>query len=377
MSPSAVLETAGNVRALVVGDICLDRWCRYDPALSEPSRETGIPRRAVIASHCSPGAGGTVAANLSALGVGLVSVLGLVGCDGAAYELRNVLDGLGIDSSHLIADPTLMTFTYTKLINATSGAEDQPRVDFVNKSALSERLQDRLLGRFSEILEAYDVVVVADQAETAEGGSVTASVRSTICRSALRNPRITFVGDSRKRVEHFRHCIMTPNEEEAAAASGRVFGTSDFVDLQRLIGGPALIVTAGSRGAILVESGTTRLFPVPRTGPVVDECGAGDSLSAGMALALAQGASMDAALRFGMLVASVTVGKAGTGTAAPGDVLGMLLPDLPPRRSHSSALREPGGRRVVTGKMRSFRNSGIIGQCRPKCRGESHDRGYC
>ena len=59
-----------SLRALVVGDVCLDRWCRYDPALAEPSRETGIPRIGVVATEVTPGAAGTVANNLAALGAG-------------------------------------------------------------------------------------------------------------------------------------------------------------------------------------------------------------------------------------------------------------------------------------------------------------------
>src|ERR1039458_2140334 len=66
----------GRLRALVVGDICLDRWCTYDPALSEPSRETGLDRIAVISEEQTPGGGGTVANNLAAMGLARVAVLG-------------------------------------------------------------------------------------------------------------------------------------------------------------------------------------------------------------------------------------------------------------------------------------------------------------
>jgi len=114
---------------------------------------------------------------------------------------------------------------------------------------------------------------------------------------------------------------MTPNEEEAAAGSQRAFGDVDYGRLQGLIGGPVLVVTAGSRGAWLVEGGVSRLLPAAPAKQVVDVCGAGDSLTAGMALALAAGAGPNAALQFGMLVASVTVGKRGTGTADSADVL--------------------------------------------------------
>ena len=70
MTASEILAAFPRLSALVVGDICLDRWCTYDPAASEPSRETGIPRIGVVATEVTPGAGGTVANNLAALGAG-------------------------------------------------------------------------------------------------------------------------------------------------------------------------------------------------------------------------------------------------------------------------------------------------------------------
>src|SRR5205085_603844 len=63
-----ILRALPDLSALVIGDICLDRWCKYDPNLALASAETGIPRTAVVSDVCTPGAGGTVAANLRALG---------------------------------------------------------------------------------------------------------------------------------------------------------------------------------------------------------------------------------------------------------------------------------------------------------------------
>ena len=79
MTAAEILARLPARSALVVGDICLDRWCCYEPAASEASRETGIPRTAVVSTEVTPGAGGTVANNLAALGVGRVAVLGAVG----------------------------------------------------------------------------------------------------------------------------------------------------------------------------------------------------------------------------------------------------------------------------------------------------------
>jgi bifunctional ADP-heptose synthase (sugar kinase/adenylyltransferase) len=70
MKAAEVLEGIKKLRVLVVGDICLDRWCRYEPSEAEPSRETGIPRIGVVRTEVTPGAAGTVANNLIALEAG-------------------------------------------------------------------------------------------------------------------------------------------------------------------------------------------------------------------------------------------------------------------------------------------------------------------
>jgi len=57
MKVPEILSALPGLSALVVGDICLDRWCTYDPATAEPSRETGIPRIGVVATEVTPGAG--------------------------------------------------------------------------------------------------------------------------------------------------------------------------------------------------------------------------------------------------------------------------------------------------------------------------------
>ena len=56
MTTAAILEAIAKLNVLVFGDICLDRWCTYDPSTAEPSRETGIPRVGVISTEVTPGA---------------------------------------------------------------------------------------------------------------------------------------------------------------------------------------------------------------------------------------------------------------------------------------------------------------------------------
>ncbi|MBL8232953.1 MAG: ribokinase, partial [Bryobacterales bacterium] len=174
---SRILDGFASKRVLVVGDICLDRWCTYDPAEAEPSRETGLPRIAVVSTETTPGAGGTIASNLAALGTGQVAVMGILGDDGNGYELRQALTRRGIDHSLCLTAPEICTFTYTKLLNRENGEEDQPRVDFINTQPMPAELESRLASKLREVATDFDVVIVSDQAETNAGGVVTAAVR--------------------------------------------------------------------------------------------------------------------------------------------------------------------------------------------------------
>src|SRR5262249_48382346 len=158
------LDQFGSLRVLVVGDLCLDRWCRYDPALADPSRETGIPRVAVVSTEITPGGGGTVAANVAALGARCVDVLGVVGDDGLGLDWQRALEPRGTGAELLVRAPGVSPFPYTKLINSQTGREDQPRVDFLY-GAQSPDLGQTL----QRIAPRYDVILVADQAETADG----------------------------------------------------------------------------------------------------------------------------------------------------------------------------------------------------------------
>lgn len=321
MTAARILGAARQASVLVVGDICLDRWCVYDPALSEASRETGIPRCAVVSTRTTPGAGGTVAANLASLGAGRVSVLGAVGRDGFAHELRQALQRRGIEGDRLVRSARLQTFTYTKLLRAGSGVEDLPRVDFVNAEPAPRSVERRILKRFTAGAGDFDAVVVADQAETDEGGVVTPAVRDAVATAARERPDGVFVADSRERIEHFRGVIAVPNEGEARRACRRAFGRESLAELHRRIAGPALVVTAGARGARLVDGAGERWIPAVSLGTAIDVCGAGDSLAAGLTLGLVAGASVETALRFGIIVAGVTVRKPGTGCASPEEVL--------------------------------------------------------
>jgi rfaE bifunctional protein kinase chain/domain len=314
-----LLAGISTLRALVVGDVCLDRWCYYDPALSEASRETGIPRTAVTSTEITPGAAGTVANNLASLGVAGVTVLGVTGEDGFGVELERALDRRGI-TAELIPSPDVTTFTYTKLINKITGAEDLPRVDFVNDRPLDTSLEDSLIGRLRKLAKGFNLLLVSDQAETSAGGVITARVREEL--AAISRERLVWV-DSRSRVELFSgNVLLKCNHEEAEAASRRALGRIDLAGLRRHINVPLLTVTHGPRGSQLISTSSEDWVPARAVDHPVDICGAGDSYSAGAALAQSLTGSAIEGARFGHLVASITIMKKGTGTASPDEILG-------------------------------------------------------
>lgn len=369
-----ILGQFAAIRVLVVGDFCLDRWCSYDPELSLPSRETGIPRTAVVSYEETPGAGGTVTNNLGELGAGRVEIVAVAGDDANGVELERALRRRGIDTTHLIRAPERQTFTYTKLLNRKTGEEDLPRLDFVNVAPPSPAVEQAMLAAIAAAVPAADVVVVADQSEIASGAVITERVREALLDAAARFPTKIFLADSRSQVEKFRGFIVKPNEEEALEAARRlrpgtqissveVAGKILREHLRRSPKFPVpgskskqlvpLYVTRGAEGALLFDrdepDAAPQLIPAYRNENPMDICGAGDAFEAGLALALAATKRLSGrphyvlAAQVGHLVAAVTITKKGTGTASPAEVLTLFdkVKTVPGLKSQVPSLSSP------------------------------------
>jgi sugar/nucleoside kinase (ribokinase family) len=168
---------------------------------------------------------------------------------------------------------------------------------------------------------AFDAILISDQAETSQGGVVTPAMRDAIARLAVTFPDKLIWVDSRLRAEHFRHAVVKPNQQEAEAASVRALGRVDYGELRRRMQARCLIVTHGGNGALVVDDRGEQWVAAKAVANPVDICGAGDSFSAGAAMALVVTGNPIQAAQFGNLVAGITIMKAGTGTASPQEVL--------------------------------------------------------
>jgi sugar/nucleoside kinase (ribokinase family) len=166
-------------------------------------------------------------------------------------------------------------------------------------------------------VDQYDAILIADQAETSQGGVITPAVRELVAELAPNYPEKIFLADSRARIGLFRKVIVKPNQQEAEAACTELFGRIDYDALRRQSQAPLMIVTHGSRGVLVVTAEGQQWVPTRPVEKPVDICGAGDSFTAGTAMALAVTRSPVESARFGNLVASITIMKKGTGTASP------------------------------------------------------------
>ncbi len=319
-----ILNTLPQRTLGVVGDLFLDRYLDIDPALNEPSIETGLTAYQVTQVRNYPGAAGTVINNLAALGVGRIEVISIIGDDGEGYELRRALGRLtAVEHRGILTTSERRTPTYTKPMLA---AEELNRLDIKNRTPTPEALQNAIIDILCERWQHLDAVLVVDQVSEADCGVLTARVRQQLTSLAQRDPKKFVLADSRQRIGLFRDVSIKPNRSEAeqlthaAGASALPAGLIDATQHYR-----AIFCTWGDAGIHLVypdmEPPVPRRIPAyPVSGPI-DICGAGDSCAAGIACAMVSGANYEQAAAFGNLIASITIQQIGvTGTASPHQV---------------------------------------------------------
>jgi len=312
----------GRLRAVLVGDIALDRYLHIDPELAETSLETSLPVRNVTAVRPQPGGGGNVLANLAALAPGSLAAVGCCGDDGEGMELRRALEEIGVDLAGLLIRPDRMTFTYTKplLIHPDRPPEELSRLDLRSRSEPPEDLQDQIVARLRAAAADADLIVAMDQVPESGCGVLTRRVKAAIGELARESPEKVFLADSRSAIEEFDGVRIKVNRAELARRFGAAEDAADTEALARRWSeqiGRDVFVTLGERGIVVASAGQATHVPGIRAEPPIDVVGAGDSVLASIAMALGAGASPVEAAEIGNLAGSVAVRKIGTtGTAS-------------------------------------------------------------
>jgi rfaE bifunctional protein kinase chain/domain len=298
-------------RVLIVGDVMLDRYWFGDVTRISP--EAPVPVVKVERTEERPGGAANVARNCAALGArtGLLSV---VGADEAGASLARLLADSAIDAS-LHEDAQLNTTVKLRVL----GRQQQLlRIDFENWPA-HEVLKAKL-AEFEERLANCDVVILSDYGK---GGLTHIAEMIRLARTAGKPVLVDPKGEDYAR--YAGATVLTPNRSELRQVVGRWNDEADLAArvaaLRAKLGLEALLLTRSEEGMTLF-SAAGALHEPAQAREVYDVSGAGDTVIATLAVMLASGLDLGAAMRLANRAAGVVVGKLGTAVCTLAELKG-------------------------------------------------------
>lgn len=322
------VDPARPPRVLVVGDLMLDRYLWG--ACERISPEAPVQVVQVQRESESLGGAGNVLANLRSLGA-RVDAVALVGDDPAAAALARLLEQLGVGNAGLIRDPERPTTIKTRVLAAH---HQLLRFDVERSAPASSELGAGILARASAQLRAAscDVLVLSDYGKGVLSPDV---VRGLIAAGS--GAGIPVLVDPKGRdYAHYRGAtLLTPNRREAAAATGQTLSDAAGVaragrQLLRELQLKACLITLSEDGMALFEGESEHRLPT-QAREVFDVTGAGDTVIAAIAFALASGLSMLEACQFANRAAGIVVGKLGSATVTLDEIAAASTPGLGPQ----------------------------------------------
>ncbi|TVQ18702.1 MAG: D-glycero-beta-D-manno-heptose-7-phosphate kinase [Leptolyngbya sp. DLM2.Bin15] len=319
----SLLDRFQQVRALVVGDLTVDEFVTGQ--VERLSREAPV----LILRHEStrqvPGGGANAVYNLAALG-GQVKAVGLVGKDAQGQALRQIFEAAQIDTMGILVDGDRPTVTKTRISGHARQSVTQQivRVDRKSDALPQVDLQHQLADYIRQQLDQVDVVVCSDYGD----GTLTAPV----IQAALEHP--LSVVDTQVDLHRYPGAtIFTPNLPEAEQAAGYAIATPERLqqagrELLQVTQAQYMLITRGEEGmSLFAPEDSAQTIPAFNRTDVFDVTGAGDTVAAALALALALGATPWEGALLGNLAASIVVRQFGTATTTT-DELRVALQDL-------------------------------------------------
>ncbi|MEB2284007.1 MAG: D-glycero-beta-D-manno-heptose-7-phosphate kinase [Polyangiaceae bacterium UTPRO1] len=325
MSPTTrlreLIRRFTGTRVLVVGDLMLDQFVWGD--VSRISPEAPVPIVRVRRQEGRPGGAGNVVSNIVALG-GRADACGFVGDDSTGRALAAALTAAGGGLAGIVRSRAVGTTAKTRVI-----AHSQQVVRFdqdPDADGVPARLGRRLRAWVAAHARRYPVIVVSDYGK----GVVTPELLADLATLRRRHGFHYVIDPKRPNFPHYRGAsLVKPNLGEASVAAGR-----DIVDRASLDSAGRELLRRWEADAILIsrgEEGMTLFKPRARAHhfptaaqEVYDVTGAGDTVLATCALALAAGGSFEEAARLANQAAGVAVGKVGTATVSARELLRTL-----------------------------------------------------
>lgn len=315
LHPERTRELVARMRGckvLVVGDVMVDRFIAG--RVTRLSPEAPVPIVRFESERSRPGGAANVAHNLAVLGAD-VSLVGLVGADPAADRLRSELAAAGIPTRGLVVDPQRPTVEKVRIV--TDRNQQVARIDYEVDSDPDEEVERRIIDAVAREGREAVAFVVSDYLK----GTVSRQVVNTL--AGLARAGAPLVVDPK--IPHLAcyagATLVTPNHHEAEAATHRRIRNDEEAreaarDFQRRAGCDAVLITRGEHGMWLSSADAEGAVPsVARE--VADVTGAGDTVVAVMALALAAGATLAESAVLANRAAGLVVARFGPAVVTP------------------------------------------------------------
>ena len=312
-----IIPQFGKQKILVLGDLMVDKfvWGK----VSRISPEAPVPVVEVTRESAVLGGAGNVASNITSMG-GKAYVVGVIGRDGVAEQLKDDLHDKNIDTDGLVFDEMRPTIIKTRII---ASHQQVVRFDREVKGAFAPSIQKDIIRRIEDLIPAVQGIIISDYGK----GVVTPAVLSRAIQLANQH-KIPVTVDPK--IEHFlrykKVSCITPNAAEAIAgmrAQDAVDDESIFELGKRILkrlSSSSVLITRGEKGMTLFEPGN-RITHIPtRAKEVYDVTGAGDTVIATFTLALAAQAPFREAAEISNFAAGIVVGKIGTATVTPDEL---------------------------------------------------------
>ena len=321
---------------LVVGDVMLDRFIVGRVARISP--EAPVPIVRFESEHVRLGGAANVAHNIAALG-GRAALVGIVGADAAAAHLRAQLAAAGVGADGLVEDRARPTTEKVRVV--TERNQQVARIDYERDADASGDVERAIVAQVTRLGRGVKALLVSEYLK----GTITRAVveallhragdRSASDRSAKAlAERTPLIVDPK--IPHLAcyagATLVTPNHHEAELATQLRVRTDDEArqaarDFRTRAQCEAVLITRGEHGMWLSDTGVEGSIPAVAR-EVSDVTGAGDTVVATLALALAAGATMAEAAALANRAAGIVVGKFGPATVTREELLASLKSEV-------------------------------------------------
>lgn len=312
-----IVNRFDKAKVLVIGDVMMDEYIWGD--VSRISPEAPVPVVKVMKETFIPGGAANVVRNINSLG-GKVYLVGIIGNDSLGKKLKKTLTKSGVSTRSLIIDRSRPTTRKTRII---AHSQQVVRIDKEKTDSATSPIRKRLMNALERFINRMDIIIVSDYGK----GIITPSILKKIFSLASKSKKKVVIDP---KVGHFRDyrgaTILTPNKNEARVALGGVLTEEESIHsigkkILRELDLEALLITRGAEGMSLFQK-DKKVIDIPTVAQeVYDVTGAGDTVTAVLALGLATGADFLSSARIANFAAGIVVREIGAATVSKKELL--------------------------------------------------------